>query len=664
MLACLAEAGGAASSISDLVETAGTLFTVNLSEVEAARSLGDLVKAEAVTRVDGHFRLSDVEGKRLDRVATESAESLQKAMDDWRDFLTDRWPNLTPVELNQLEDDLQAFLRQVLYRQGAEAAVLLYPDLPKAQDLYDEVEEMGLDFLPRAEGQVAAIRSAALSHFIRRPTPSQRLWLGQQLNTTYFWRMLSIDPEGARLVRDLATGQRVYLDTNVIYRLLGVQGPRYIRPAEAIVKTTQEVGYECCVTPWTVKEFRNSLKRAAEFVKMYPLPSSEYADLLAEATSDDDFVTAYWRHVKEESGLRLEDFVARFEEIEANLERFGVRVCEDGCTAVEQREDAIADEVAVLSNVLHGKSRYPGPIEHDVKHRLLIRQLRGASDRRFANAGFWFLTFDSVLPRYDVYARRQDGSSLAFCVSGGAWFQIVDALRPKSEDDLQLLADLLASPYVRYRRELSKETAQAIAARVKLHEGGDPRLAARIMMNSALASDIEESEGEEQVEKIDNAIVAAAQEAQEAARRAKEEADQAREEAASEKRRASEQVKAAVSQHSAELRDRDERIENARREAEEAGARRLREEEDRHSSAVLEERKRAEAAEAKVEAAQTAAERQKRKTRAVAALIVIFVAALGGLLALGLSALWAVLVVVATVLGLWAAIDQLWIRRA
>jgi hypothetical protein len=664
LLACLAEAGGEAKSINDCVDTASTLFTVTLNEVEVARSLGDLVKAELVVRTDGRFRLSSDENGRLHRVAAESAAISREAMSDWRSYLVDSWPSLTPVELEQMEDDLQVFLRQVLYRQGAEAAVLMYPELPEAQRIYDDVEKMGLDFLPKAQGQVREIRSAALSHFIRRPTSAQRLWLGQQLNTTYFWRMLSIDPEGARLIRDLATGQRVYLDTNVIYRLLGVQGPRYVRPAEAIVKVTQEVGYECCVTPWTVREFRNSLNHAAEFLKMYPVPPSEYADLLAEATSDDDFVTAYWRHVKDEGGLRPEDFVARYEEVEANLEQFGIRVCDDGCTAVEQRKSEIADEVAVLNNVLHGRHRYPGPVEHDVKHRLLIRQLRGASDRRFANAGFWFLTFDSVLPRYDLHGRRGDGSTLAFCVSAGSWFQIVDAFRPKSEDDLQLLADLLASPYVRYRRELSKETAQAIAARVQLHKGGNPQIAARVMMNSAFASEIEEAEGEEQAEKIDNAIVAAARQAQDAARQAQEEAEEARRAAAAEREKASKEVEAANTHHSAELRDREERIASARREAEAAAEKRVREEEDRREAAVQSEKERADAAEAKTQAAEANVERQRRRVRALVALFVVFVAGLAGLLALGVSGFWAVVVIIATVLGLWAGINQLWIKRA
>jgi hypothetical protein len=48
--------------------------------------------------------------------------------------------------------------------------------------------------------------------------------------------------------------------------------------------------------------------------------------------------------------------------------------------------------------------------------------------------------------------------------------------------------------------------------------------------------------------------------------------------------------------------------------------------------------------------------------KALAALLVVFVATLVGLLVLGVSAFWSVVVVVATVAGLWAAADQLWIR--
>jgi len=515
---------------------------------------------------------------------------------------------------------------------------------------------MGMDFLPNiADPEVRSIRSVGFSHLIRRPTETQKLWLGQQLNTTYFWRVISIDPEGAQLIRELASGQRVYLDTNMIYRLLGVQGPRYVRPTETIVKTTQEVGYECCVTSWTVREFRASLKRAADFLKMYPLPTDEYSDLLAEATSDDDFVTAYWRRVKD-SGLKVQDFVAHFEEVESNLERFGIRIVDDGCTAVEQETEEIENQTAILGQVLFGRYRSPEPIAHDVKHRLLIRRLRGSSDRRFANAGFWFLTFDSVLPRYDVHARRKDGTSLPFCVSAGSWFQIVEGFRPKTEDSLQLLADLLASPYVRYHRELSKDAAQAIAARVALHKGGDPRLAAKIMMNSALTEEIEAAEGDERTALIDKAIVAAAQQAQDDARDAKLAAERARREAQAEGDEARRRVQEADQRHAAELQDKDERIEAARRDEAERAEKTLADEQRKHDEAVRQEKARSGAAEVE-------AQRQRRLNHRLIVAVIAVAVSIVGVLALGLSGFWAVVLVVAVIVGLWGAAERFWVQK-
>lgn len=205
-----------------------------------------------------------------------------------------------------------------------------------------------------------------------------------------------------------------------------------------------------------------------------------------------------------------------------------------------------------------------------MKHRLLIEQRRGDGNRSFATAGAWFLTHDSVLPRYDNLARRGT-SDLPFCVSAGSWFQVVEAFNPKSGDLGQTLADMLASPYVRYRRTLSKEGAQAIVARTSLHTSGTPDLAARIVMNSAAVEAIEAATGPaDQAEKIDNALIAAAREVQEEARLAKEQADAARErarlaeEAAEEKGRQAERDQLSAIERERALRDDAVRAEAAR----------------------------------------------------------------------------------------------------
>jgi hypothetical protein len=342
-----------------------------------------------------------------------------------------------------------------------------------------------------------------------------------------------------------------------------------------------------CVTPWTVDEYRQSLERGRHELHRYPVTPSEYADLLAEATSDEDFVTAYWRQAKD-SPVTVDDYFAHWIEVESHLEALGIEIRSEGCIAVDQRTEEITDEIGVLAKVLHGRYRHPVLLEHDVKHRMLVERLRGAGNRTFANAGYWFLTFDTMLPRYDYHARRESRATLPFCVSAGSWFQIIAAFRPKTDDEGRTLADLLASPYVRYRRTLSKDKAQKVVARVQFHSGGDPQLAARVMMNSILVKEIEDSAPEEETETIDNAIVAAAKQAQEAARRAQEAAAIERERAELLEQQTREELQAARARAATEQADAEARHEQALQAERARAEARAREEQDRGQTRLCE----------------------------------------------------------------------------
>jgi hypothetical protein len=144
----------------------------------------------------------------------------------------------------------------MIMQHGAEAALLMFPEdsavdaVLAAPDAKAQALE-GLspqDFSDGAEW--------ALSSFMREAADARRSYLSEMLNTAYFVSSLTLDPECGRLIKELTAGQRVYLDTNFIYRLLGVQGPRYVKAAEVILRATQAVGYVCAVTPWTVDEYR------------------------------------------------------------------------------------------------------------------------------------------------------------------------------------------------------------------------------------------------------------------------------------------------------------------------------------------------------------------------------------------------------------------------
>lgn len=498
---------------------------------------------------------------------------------------------------------------------------------------------------------------------MRTPTDAQRAFLSQNLSTGYFWTVLSIDPEGARLVQELAQGQRVYLDTNFVFRVLGIQGPHYIRPAQILLERTQAAGYETSVTPWTVEELKRRLRASREFLRRYPVPPSEYAALAADATSDDDFVTMYWRRVRDEPGLKVDDFLEYFEEVETHLTAMSVPTRSEGCDAVTKRHQDIHDEVVILERATHGGRERPlRTLQHDVKHRLLIEKRRGDANRTFATAGAWFLTYDSVLPRYDNIA-RSGSSELPFCVSAGSWFQVVEAFNPKSGELGQVLADLLASPYVRYRRTLSKEAAQAIVARTHLHADGTPELAARIFMNSAAVDEIDKAATpEEQVEKIDNALIAAAREVQEEARLAKEQAEEAKaraavaEAAADERAREAERQQADAIERERALRDEAVRNEAAR--GDEALRNEIARADQRRADQDAQHQRDVDAANRRAARQGAIARRTRRRLRLGVSLVVGVVIFTVVGLAVGLDAAWTYVVGFGVLLSVLAGIDQ------
>jgi VIT1/CCC1 family predicted Fe2+/Mn2+ transporter len=648
LLAALAEAGGDCSDIDSLRDTVNTLFRIELSNLAVANALNQLIAEGRIAHVGRGFALVDVEATRLEAISAESQAIADEALAEWRKFLAETW-TLSSEQIERLTGELALFLRTVMRRHGAEASLLLYPESERSQTLFASIEEEGFDFLPRSE--IADIRGQALSTFIRSPTDAQKVYLAQNLNTAYFLTVLSIDPDGARLVLDLTRNQRVYLDTNFLYRLLGVQGPRFVKPAEAILRATQSAGYQVAITPWTLDEFQTSVRRSREFLERYPIPPGEYAAVAAEATADDNFVSAYWRQVR--GGVKIQDFFDYYAEIETHVRERGIDLVPDGCRAVDAQTDEITDQMSILAKASHGRYRHPATLEHDVKHRMLVRRLRGQGNRTFSNAGYWFLTHDSVLPRYDYHA--SDAGELAFCVSAGAWFQITEAFRPKTKDPEQSLADMLASPYIRYRRPLSQRTALEIVGRVDQYEGGSPELAARVMMNSAVLEEIEEAESDDdRIAKIDNAIVAAAREAQDEAREARELAEQERQRAdeaarQAQQRAAAAELKAAEAIAAAEAA---RRIELAGAEARAADT--LASTQERHQLALDEKEK-------ELRTQRTEAKVARRRLLFFASLVIAVVAFFLLDLAVGLRSAWSVLIAVGVLIALALGISQ-WAR--
>ncbi len=513
VLAAALEGDGNVPSLRDCQETCKALWGLDVEIDELREIVDELLAGGQLERANGHFTISETSGSELARRLQESGRLESRAFEDWEASLRTLNAGLTDDDVHNLREDLDAWLQRLIARHGVESALILYPEVPRAQELFEQIERNGIDFLPAREGRVGEIREQALFLFVRQPTEAQRILLANLLNTAYFLTVFSLDTEGGRLVQELTRGQRVYLDTNFVYRVLNLQGPRNFLSARRLLEMTQTLGYKTAVTPWTVAELKYSLERARTFLMSRPIPPGELADLAASATTDENFVTAYWRRIKEKP-VSPKDFFEFYAQIEDQLAQHGIEVVDEGCRAVDANKNAINEQLGVIERALGPYDR-PDPVkEHDVKHRLLVERLRGDSNRGFATAGYWFLTCDSLLPRYDRAAAEAAGT-LPFCASSSAWFQVMRSFTPRTEDFDQTLSDLLASPYIRYRGRIGYKVVEEVVGRIDLYKGNTPQLAAKVLLDTALLREVAaEPETARRQELIDNAIVAAAEETQ------------------------------------------------------------------------------------------------------------------------------------------------------
>ena len=339
VLAAVYEAGDAGlSSLAACRDACRTLWGVEI-EIDELRSItGELCKSSRLTKAGGAFLLTEEGHGELDERVVDSDKTEGEAFAEWEIAVRALDPSISQDQIVVLREDLVAWLQQIVLRQGVEAAMLLYPEEDRGARVLAQVEQHGLDFLPKRDGPLQAIRPQALYLFIHRATPAQRSYLANLMTTAYLVASLTLDPRASEHLKQLTAGQRVYLDTNIVYAALNLQGPRAYLSASRILKLTGELGYELAVTPWTIEEMKSSLRRARNELAKTTLPPRALAELAAEATGEDNFVTAYWRKYKE-TGVSVEDFSIMYTELDALIERAGIKIIDQGCTAGEPGRD-------------------------------------------------------------------------------------------------------------------------------------------------------------------------------------------------------------------------------------------------------------------------------------------------------------------------------------
>lgn len=504
-------------SSTEVRENISQTFLLDYEDAEIDASAERLSKTNKVTFIK---RKTDQEKPRY-QILESTAETIrenidnlktveEKSIESWRNLLLKKYKEYSEIteNIDLIVDALYDFISKMFIRHGVECVALIYPDDEKTGQWLSEIKGSILEELPRINPFTDSILKLEIPNFFRNPGPGRQQYISSIFNSSFFWHLSQVDHSCSRLLREVTSGQRLYLDNNIIYNLVGLDGPNYLKSAHSLLRLANELGYEIWVTTKTIDEFHNSLLwQIEELQKPFPLPK-ELARIGTESLGEDNLITTYWNEYLE-SSTSLEDFYAE----KSNLDQIitGLQI---------QTTDAFREEIensAEFNNecgVLRSVAGYANEhiIEHDAFHRVFINRVRMGPRNHFSEAIAWFLTNDSKLPVFDRVARKGQ-HHLPFCITSSQWIQVNRPLLARTKDPEAYESSfhiLVTQPFVRSMlAPLSMEKAyHEVLGRLARYKAMKPEFARNIVANKHFMVSVATEDNVEQVDElVENEII-------------------------------------------------------------------------------------------------------------------------------------------------------------
>lgn len=183
--------------------------------------------------------------------------------------------------------------------------------------------------------------------------------------------------------KKFAKNTEVYLDTNVVFSLLGLHTPEKNTAANELLDLLKNTGF-------TVKVFDFTLDEAARYITSYLQNEGRYSSALN--------VDAIYSTLKQKKWGRS-DVLSFVSDIESEIEKLGIDIDYQFTVNLNKYEDGENDLRGSISK--YKKNQPLSSANHDIAVIEKVRELRKRSVRRIEDAKVFFLTSDHALQRFD-----------------------------------------------------------------------------------------------------------------------------------------------------------------------------------------------------------------------------------------------------------------------
>jgi len=486
-------------SQNNIIKGIKEIFLLSFSSEEIKSALSDLVSKNKIVTSSDRYSLEVKRSEELHEQNTEAREFEKKIFTDWINLISIKYPELSDEDKNSLVADLQFYLNRVFFQHGAECTILIYPEEEKLNQLLKENSVENLDgILPKRNENISTIRKTEFPLFLSHLDNEKKIYFAKLLDGTFVYNLVQVDPLTQKLIKENFRNYTLYLDTNILYSIFDLEDRNRTTAVEKAINLARSFGIKMVVSQQTVEEMKASISfKKTDLQNSKPI-RRELADIGADISDEENFVTAYWRAFYK-TGISKEDFITKFEHISELLASKGIPIEKGIIFNREVLEKEKSKLKTLLRTIEMGKKDKVA--EHDAHHKLLIKELRKNAEQQQKPDKYWFLSLDGLLIVYDIGTREQGETPYVLLPH-----QLVQILRPFSQRTLDYDAtffELFSRPQIKSTQGvLPTNLTEKILAKISGFKDLPAEVAIAIILDQSFRKKVAEAPDNEAVEKI------------------------------------------------------------------------------------------------------------------------------------------------------------------
>lgn len=479
----------------ELADEIANIFHVLVLKERLNSLIDELVnEGILVFDADGHIDISSVKKAEFIISRMNSTNLQKEAFLIWIESLSDH-NELSESLKDRLLQALPIFLRTVFIRHGVSSYQLLVSN--------EEITTFDLNQLATdISGQFEKEYQDAIARFlptvfqsIRDPKVMAYLKSGVDKAVGYISEVIS--DENLKALTDSLANLTLYLDTNVIYRLLNLQGKMRYDSIKETLDFCRDNNVKLKVSALTKKELTARLDYDSKVLIKFPTR----VDLLRHGyryRSSDNYVSTYWEQAMR-TKVSVNDFIDYYKNFDVIL------------TAEQiETESIFVDEEALIarSKDLFERMALRDPnyekgdnaLWHDAYCFSYVQKMQKTDSKNAVDTGCLFLTTDQALTSFQRDDHELRDSS-PVVISPSQLLQLFSFSKPNSGFE-ETFVKFFASSSVGVTFPYDNDDIQEILSRIAHYEGVSPDIAEKILGRELLNSRYLTASSDEEKEEI------------------------------------------------------------------------------------------------------------------------------------------------------------------